>query len=322
MSGARCVVFVQHAVVADAPPPHLAHIVRCKRTAAYEAELRWLKRRYHFVSYEDVHASLDGSRSLPKNAALLTFDDGFAEIYSVVRPLLRAMGLPALVFVTESLLDNRALSSDCKVSLCVNTFLTLDQGQRASLLERAGISDFGTLMSDDAGLRLQRCLLFDGTLTDSLWSHLGLNEKAYLHDMRPYLTSEQVTQMASEGFSFGGHGIVHRRLQVLSLPELEEDILRSCTAVGELTGEPSVPFAFPYTGRGMRRDWLAEIRTRHPLVGLYFDVDGFRREGSLVWHRLYIEWPDESVGTTIRRAYLRAMRNSKGRGSGLLAGAP
>jgi hypothetical protein len=158
--------------------------------------------------------------------------------------------------------------------------------------------------------QLRRLLLLDGTITDSLWSHFGLDEWEYLHDSRPFLTSEQVMEMSSDGFSFGGHATAHRRLQDFSLRELEEDIVQSCEAVIELTGEPTVPFAFPYTGQGIRRDWLASIQTRHSCVGLFFDVGGLKRERSLVWHRLNIEEPGESVGTTVRRAYLLALRDA------------
>ena len=113
--------------------------------------------------------------------------------------------------------------------------------------------------------------------------------------------------MASERFSFGGHARLHRRLQALDQLALEEDIVQSCCAVARLTGETRVPFAFPYYGAGIRRDWLTEIRRRNPSVGLFFDVGGLRREGSLVWHRVNIERLDESVGTSVRRAYLRAL---------------
>jgi peptidoglycan/xylan/chitin deacetylase (PgdA/CDA1 family) len=302
-----CVVFVAHAVVEAVPPPHLAHIVRCKTAARFEADLRWLMRRYRFVDYFDVQASLERTHALPANAALLTFDDGFAEIHSIVRPLLRRMGIPALVFVTDSLLDNRVLSNDLKASLCLERLMSLDEAQRVVVLRSAGSSAFDESPSSDWPLRLLRLLVHDETLTGSLWSHFAIDESSYCRDVRPYLTSEQVTEMASEGFSFGGHATVHRLMQNLNLHELEEEIVQSCGTVARLTGEAVVPFAFPYSGQGIRREWLREIRRRHPSVGLFFDVNDLKREGSLVWHRINIENQDESVGTTIRRAYLRAL---------------
>ena len=305
-SKAECVVFNAHAVVVGTSPPHLAHIVRCKTAVRFEADLRWLLRHYRFVSYGDVQARLNGGHALPANAALLTFDDGFAEVYSVIRPLLRKLGVPGLTFITGSVLDNRTLSNDCKASLCIEMVLSMDRAQQLSVLEAVGGSNFTNVPRGDLAELLRRALVHGDALTDRLWSFLELDEASYLKGVRPYLTSEQVGEMVAEGFSFGAHAMVHRLLQDLSRSQLEEDIVRSCELVSQLTGEPTVPFAFPYYGKGIRRDWLASIRTSHPVAGLFFDVGGLRREGSLVWHRIGVERLDEPVSTTIKRAYLRA----------------
>ena len=263
-------------------------------------------RRYEFMRYEDIQARLHRGQALPVNAALFTFDDGFAEVQSVVRPLFRRLGVPALTFITESLLNNRTLSNDCKASLCIDTVLSMDRAQRVSVLNATGGFEFAGSPRGNLVELLRRELVHDEVLTDRLWSLLHLDEGAYLHDVHPYLTSEQVAEMVPEGFSFGAHAIVHRRLQGLSQGQLEQDIVRSCEAVSQLTGESTVPFAFPYSGRGIRRDWLAAIQRSHPVVGLFFDVGGLRREGSLVWHRINVERLDEPVRTTTMRAYWRA----------------
>ena len=213
--------------------------------------------------------------------------------------------MPALTFITESVHDNRTLSNDCKASLCIATLLGLDRAQQLSMLDAAGGPGLAESPRGDLAELLRRALIHDDELTNRLWSHLQLDERAYLKDVSPYLTSKQVAEMVSEGFSFGGHATVHRKLQGLSRDELEQDIVRSCEAVARLTGDPTVPFAFPYFGMGIRRDWLAAIRASHPVVGLFFDVGGLRREGSLVWHRISIERLDESVSTTVRRAHWR-----------------
>jgi len=141
--GVRCTVFVSHAVVDGAVPRHLAHIVACKSAARYAADLRWLARRFRFVTYGDVIAALDGGKSLPPTAALLTFDDGYAEIASVVAPLVSELGILPLCFLTESLLDNGSLSDDCRASLCVDWLLGLSPTERTAALSAVGIESPG-----------------------------------------------------------------------------------------------------------------------------------------------------------------------------------
>ena len=303
----ECVVFLSHAVVVGSPPPHLEWIVPCKTVARFEADLRWLQRRYRFVGYEDVEESLSGARPLPKNAALLTFDDGYAQLNSVVRPLLSRLGIPALAFLTTSQLDNVALSADCKASLCVSTFLRLDRVDRSSISKALVLPDFAGEQTAKAGQALRDYLRSHGAVAEELWQRLALDEADYLRGNAPYLTTEDVTEMAASGWSFGGHATVHRRLQGLSRSELESEIVQSCEAAARLSDRAEAPFAFPYTGEGVRRDWLAEIRDRHSEVGLFFDVWGLKREDSLVWHRVAIEDPHEPIGRTMRRAYLVAL---------------
>ena len=244
---------------------------------------------------------------MPKNAALLTFDDGYAELHSVVWPLLRRLGIPALAFLTSSQIDNAALSADCKASLCVNNLLRLDGIDQRSIIKALNLPDFLGKRSEDAGSELFLYLRSNVAVAQTLWRQLALDEASFLRATAPYLTSQQVKEMSGGSWSFGGHATVHRRLQGLSHDELEFEIVTSCDTAAELTGRARVPFAFPHFGDGVRRDWLAEIRAENSSVGLFFDVHGLRREDALVWHRVNIEDPGESVGTSVRREYLMAL---------------
>jgi len=306
-AGAGCVVLLAHDVVDQRPPPHLEWAVGYKTAARFEADLTWLLRRYRFVGYDDVEASLAGARELPGNAALLTFDDGYAELHSIAWPILRRFGVPALVFLTTSALDNGALSADCRMSLCLHEFVRLQRADQRSIVEALGLPDVAGRPRPEAGRELRSHLRSRGAAAQALWRRLALDEAEYLREAEPYLTSEQVRELAAHGWSFGGHGIVHRRLQGLSYDDLEGEIVGSCEAAARLAGQARSPFAFPYSGEGVRRDWLAQIRDRHSHVGLFFDVHGLRREDSLVWHRIDVERPNESLATTVRRAHLGAL---------------
>ena len=170
-----------------------------------------------------------------------------------------------------------------------------------------GLPEFAGRRSPELGRELAGYLRVREAALRALWQRLALDETEYLRTVGPYLTREQVRELAEGGWSFGGHGAVHRRLQGLSHDELEREIVESCAVAAQVAGQARAPFAFPYSGDGVRRDWLAEIRDRHSQVGLFFDVHGIRREGSLVWNRIDIERPSESIDTTVRRAHLGAL---------------
>lgn len=66
----------------------------------------WLKANgYHVVSLEQVVQASHGGAPLPKDAVLLTFDDGLKSFYTRVYPLLRAYDYPAVQALVGSWMD-------------------------------------------------------------------------------------------------------------------------------------------------------------------------------------------------------------------------
>jgi len=82
----------------------------------FEAMLRYLRDNgYHSVTTKDLWWSLDQTAPLPPKAVMLTFDDGYADAYSVVLPLLRAYGMTGVFFVTVNLVDKPGYVSRAEV---------------------------------------------------------------------------------------------------------------------------------------------------------------------------------------------------------------
>jgi len=68
---------------------------------AFERQLAFLaRRRYRVLSLGDVAGSLADGRGFPRRAAVITFDDGYAETHTIAWPLLKRFGFTATVFVT------------------------------------------------------------------------------------------------------------------------------------------------------------------------------------------------------------------------------
>ncbi len=133
--------------------------------------------------------------------------------------------------------------------------------------------------------------------------------RAYVDKVKPYLSTEQILQLRANGFAIGAHSCSHRLLQDLTLAEAELEIVESCEVIHQLTGQASVPFAFPYFGEGLDRSWLAGIRERNPFVGLFFDTQGLRRDAAFVVQRVFGERIEESgsIDRLLRRAWTRRL---------------
>jgi peptidoglycan/xylan/chitin deacetylase (PgdA/CDA1 family) len=72
----------------------------------FEAMLKYLRDNgYHSITAKDLWWSLDQTAPLPAKPVMLTFDDGYADAYGVVLPLLKAYGMTGVFFVTVNLVD-------------------------------------------------------------------------------------------------------------------------------------------------------------------------------------------------------------------------
>lgn len=75
--------------------------------AVFAAQMRWLAERGQAISLEQLRTFVAGNVSLPPDAVLVTIDDGFVSTRDIALPILRDHGIPAVVFVTTSLVGSR-----------------------------------------------------------------------------------------------------------------------------------------------------------------------------------------------------------------------
>src|SRR5262249_33097026 len=77
-------------VVCDHQLPHISGLYGFRNVRQFNTDLEFFLRHYSAVTERDVICHLHGGSVLPPHSVLLTFDDGFREIYDVVAPLLWA----------------------------------------------------------------------------------------------------------------------------------------------------------------------------------------------------------------------------------------
>jgi peptidoglycan/xylan/chitin deacetylase (PgdA/CDA1 family) len=65
----------------------------------FERQMLWLTRRFRPLSLREVLAARRKGRDLPPGAALVTFDDGYADFAENAWPVMRRLGVPATLFV-------------------------------------------------------------------------------------------------------------------------------------------------------------------------------------------------------------------------------
>jgi len=326
----KSAVGICYHIVSDAEVPHVRHYSFLD-TVAFEADLRYLRRTFGFVSYGELAKRRGGASAVRDNAAIVTFDDGFAECATVAAPILRRQGAGGVFFVITDLIDNAAVFRETEASLCIAAIGRRTSAEVEAIVEELGL---GTRLapppraaSDTVRAPLQLAGLgdlaehgpppllhwlltlkaADAALLRQLSARLGVDPEGYIRSTRPYLTATQIRELHAEGFTIGAHGRDHRWLQDLSLAEAEREIVDSCRVIRDLTGQREVPFAFPYFGGGIDRGWLARLRQQHEFIGLFFDTDGLREDVPFVVQRVFGEriGHDRTPDAILRRAWAR-----------------
>lgn len=74
--------------------------------ALFEQHMKKLKEnKYNVISMDEFIAFMKGNKSVPPNAVLLTFDDGYKSFYQKGYPVLRKYGYPATNFIIVKATD-------------------------------------------------------------------------------------------------------------------------------------------------------------------------------------------------------------------------
>src|SRR3954465_1886150 len=76
----------------------------------FRGQLEYLARHYEFTTAEQVMDSVANGKPLPRNAALLTFDDGYIDHFVTVFPMLDERGIQGCFFPpAKAIRENRVL---------------------------------------------------------------------------------------------------------------------------------------------------------------------------------------------------------------------
>ncbi len=74
---------------------------------AFREQMAYLRDHgYHTIGFADLVDAFAGNTALPANPVIITFDDGWADIYQVAYPILRDHALAATFFISTNWIEN------------------------------------------------------------------------------------------------------------------------------------------------------------------------------------------------------------------------
>ena len=79
-----------------------------KNLKNFEAQIKYLSKSYNVVTFDELLRYYK-DKKLPRNTAVITFDDGYKYNYLLAYPILRKYNLPATILVTTGHIANDKL---------------------------------------------------------------------------------------------------------------------------------------------------------------------------------------------------------------------
>lgn len=203
----------------------------------------------HFtpITFATLERILDGSTPAPRRPLLITFDDGFEDNYQHAFPILRALNIPATIFLsTDYIGSSRTYWFDAVAHWLLTTDAQCVElpgsEQRLELTNvasrRAAIAEFLE--------RLKRIpndqrLLALHALARQTGGQLDMTAASQSSPMN----WRQVREMSAAGIEFGSHTVSHPILSNLDDEVLRWELSASKRVIEEQTGQRVTTLSYP-----------------------------------------------------------------------------
>ena len=254
----------------------------------FKGQIEYMQKYYTFVTVEGLIAALDGKGDgLPRNALMLTFDDGYIDHFTNVFPILDEKGIQGCFFpVGKAVVEHRVLdvnkihfvlaSVSDKRDLVRQIFSCMDELRSEHGLKSneyyyqkyAQASRF-----DPPEVVFIKRLLQKGIaegpraeITDRLFrEHVGLDEAAFAREL--YMNADQLRCMKKTGMHISSHGYEHCWLDSVSSEVQKAEIESSLGFLGEL-GCDLRQWGFNYPHGALNESLVSLLRASGAEFGL------------------------------------------------------
>ena len=238
--GARVVVY--HGICTS-DPTRFNSLFVAKKT--FEQHLRFYKKYFHIISLQDYYL---GRFSNERFNICLTFDDGFANNYKYVLPLIEAYNVPGTFFVTAI----RDAGYDILWNDCIALAQKFGPREFEFGKEIFAKNAHDTYVSSADGRQLKEILRGESFRTKAgimkiLEPWLPQQVKSSVIDYWMQMTISQIQELSRSRFAkIGCHGYYHNDLARHSLEEVKTELVRSKQFLENAIQKEVDSLAFPY----------------------------------------------------------------------------
>lgn len=205
---------------------------------------------YEFATIGEAVDVMAGRRVARRDLCVVTFDDGYRDVYRYAYPVLKQMGIPAIVYLPTALIGtNKRFNHDRLFHLIrraqerrFRPYFSAMPAPAMELLEPVlnGQKTASAALDDFIGEYPTSVLT---EVIEALEQQLG-GGRDLMPEQGDLMDWDEVRRMARDGFDFGAHTLGHTVLTLEPSEVVEREILESKRAVEREVGRPCVDFAY------------------------------------------------------------------------------
>lgn len=213
----------------------------------FRYQVDFLKKHYSPMSFAELAELTEKGIRPPKNAIIITFDDGFSDNYEFAFPILKEANVPATIFISTNYIDGEDTFWFDQLAYAVKK-------QHATDIKfefKGKEFNFPASNSEAKETCLKETLAWIKKVPDNdrlnflrnLKSHIQV-ESANAHLSKP-MTWEQIKELDAGGIEIASHTCSHPILSQLSENELISEIFESKQKIEDTLGKPCTAISYP-----------------------------------------------------------------------------
>ena len=230
-------------------------VVKCE---TFEKHMKYIKNNFKILSLLEFIEHFQKRIPFETKSCLITFDDGWKDNFQNAYPLLKEIGIPAVIFLTTDFVGTKeqfwqervmelllglydAAGSDSNVTTrLMREFPDTDiesilKCERGSLKD--GISGYISFLKGKSKEEIEKITQRLADLTGK-WDSGKTTEEAFMD-------WDEIRIMTKNRISFGSHGKSHAILTRLQKREIEKEALESKERIEEKLGTSICAFSYP-----------------------------------------------------------------------------